>query len=169
MKKTIMLFFFLQASILFSAAEQITEKNWRNHPSIVEVRNIFTEIEDNLKNGKIKKQNEINRENENGNTRNIFFFTDKEENIRKCIVETGSDDSAYVISHYYDNDLTLRFVFVQAGAVNGASAEYRIYFDKDGKRIWNNMQYKSKENYSFPSEWPDAQILFNPMSETAVD
>lgn len=70
------------------------------------------------------------------------------------VCEGRSEDSACTVFQYYDKEGVLRVVFETAGAVNGAAAEYRIYFDAAGKKIWGNRAVTSKQSYTFPESWP---------------
>lgn len=138
-------------SISLSAADTpITEKNWRNHPAIVEVRAVFSGIEDGVKTNRLKKKSV----SEPAGT----AFTDEEGKTRKFVSEGGSEDSAYTVSQYFDKRGILRFVFVTAGAVNGASAEYRLYFDAAGRKMWENRTITSKQGYTFPESWSEDAI-----------
>ena len=141
---------FLSALPVIAAENPITEKNWRNHPAIVEVRGIFSEIETGVK----KKAFSPSAVSEPAGT----AFRDASGRIRKFVTEGGSEDSAYTASQYYDSAATLRFIFVTAGAVNGAQAEYRVYFNAAGKKIWENRTLTTKQGYTFPETWPDDAI-----------
>ena len=140
---------------LCAAESPITEKNWRSHPAIVEIRGIFNEIEDAVKTKHLIEKTV----NEPAGT----SFIDGAAEIRKFVSEGGGEDSAYTVSQYFDKKGTLRFIFVTAGAVNGAAAEYRIYFDAAGKKIWENRTITTKQGYTFPETWP-ADAIPHPRS-----
>ena len=152
MKKNAFLFCaVLLSSIPLDAANSpITDKNWHSHPAIIEVRVVFTEIEDGAKKKVLSK---IPMSEPAGTA-----FIDAAGQTRKFVSEGGSDDSAYTVSQYFDKAGILRFVLVKAGAVNGASAEYRIYFDAAGQKIWENRTITSKQGYTFPESWPEDAI-----------
>lgn len=156
-------------TVLFSAEIAITENNWRNHPSIVEIRQIFSDTEEGIKKKTIQAGTLIERKTARGGTEKFKMYKNEDGHVFKCTREGGSEESSYSMSHYYDSRQQLRFVFVKVSSVNGAAVEYRIYFDASSKRIWHNREYKSKERYPFTEIWPDDLILFNPWSMIPVD
>jgi hypothetical protein len=72
--------------------------------------------------------------------------------------QAGSDDSALKWEHYYDEAGRLRFVFITGGAANGSKLEHRVYFDENGKRIWEEHKYTTGPGYTFPEIWPDEEL-----------
>ena len=131
---------------LYAAPGPVTAKNLQSHPAIVEVRGVFTEIETAIKKGLFTQKCA-------GEPTGTAYL-DAAGKTRKFVSEGGGEDSAYTVSQYYDKSGTLRFVFVTAGAVNGASAEYRVYFDAAGRKIWEDRTITSKQEYTFPETWP---------------
>jgi hypothetical protein len=144
---------------------EINESNWQNHPQIKEIREIFNEVE-----GEIKYKNVIE-------LRKVFEYTepylptlkvlycDKFNTVRKYIEEDGSEDSALKFNYYYDQKPILRFVYITGGAVNGSKIEHRIYFNSGGKRIWEIQKYLKGPGYSFPKVWPENELVFDPWKE----
>lgn len=165
MKYLMPLFVFVCVSFFIplhvSAADApITMKNWSSHPSVVSIRKIFNDVEDGIKKKIFTKSLDSTRE-EGEPARTYTKYSGSDKLIRKLVMETGSEDSSATVSHYYDDKGVLRFVFVQGGAVNGASVEYRIYF-KGSERIWEMRTYTSKIQYTFPESWPDGMIVYDP-------
>jgi hypothetical protein len=78
--------------------------------------------------------------------------------VRYYEKQGGSDDSALKLQHYYDEAGRLRFVLITGGAVNGSELEQRIYFDEQGKRIWEEHKYTKGPGYTFPEIWPAEQL-----------
>jgi antitoxin component YwqK of YwqJK toxin-antitoxin module len=145
------------------AADSINEKNWMTHPQIVKIRGIVQEIDASIDKNRFDvktKQYDLNESPDDDHLRTVYF--DSKQIIRKYIRETGSDDSSVTLTHYYDSGKVLRFLYIKAGAVNGTSVEYRIYFDESGKKIWEIKKQLKGPGYTFPSVWPDDQILFDP-------
>ena len=152
-------------SVFASDNNQINESNWQNHPQIKAVREIFNQVE-----GEIKYKNVIE-------LRKVFeysepylptlkvIYVDKFNTVSKYIEENGSGDSALKFNYYYDQIQILRFVFITGGAVNGSQLEHRIYFDSSGKRIWEIQRYVKGPGYSFPKVWPKNQLVFDPWKE----
>jgi hypothetical protein len=77
--------------------------------------------------------------------------------------ESGSDDSAVQRELYYDENGKLRFAFITAGAFNGTRLEHRIYFSKTGRKIWEIQKLLEGPGYTFPTEWPDAELIQDPV------
>ncbi|HNX58727.1 MAG TPA: hypothetical protein PKK43_06490 [Spirochaetota bacterium] len=169
MKYLIIAMTIFSSTILFAAEKAITAKNWINHPSIVEIRKIFSDTEESIKKGEIKADQPFERESDRGGTEKFVLYADKEGLVYKCMREGGSEDSVYSMMHYYDSEKKLRFVFVKVAATNGAVAEYRIYYDRASKRIWHIRDFKTKVRYPFVEIWPDDLVMFNPWSVVSVD
>lgn len=148
------------ASTTLLAAEKISEKNWRNHPSIVEVRKIYDAIQKESLKQKWKKETKHFESCKPFGAEHKVTF-DKSGKVRVYFVDTGSDDSAYSIWHYYDKKETLRFMYITAGTINGASLEHRIYFDIKGNKIWENRNV-GKPGYTFVNPWPKDWVVFEP-------
>jgi hypothetical protein len=85
--------------------------------------------------------------------------------VRKYSYSAGSDDSHLLFDFYYDSVGLLRFVFIIGGAVNGSHLEHKIYFDSLGKRIGESHQYTKGPGYTFPTVWPDDDLVFNPKKD----
>lgn len=145
------------------AAESITEKNWANHPEIVEVRLLYQKIIDAKTAGSLKKQERKFDTTDMPYEDDVrILYTDKNGKIRIYSYEGGSDDSVVRRELYYDENGRLRFAFITAGAYNGTKLEHRIYFSKAGKKIWEIQKLLEGPGYTFPSEWPDDELVRNP-------
>lgn len=118
---------------------------------IKRIRRIFSQTEKAVASGKYKNLEDSSERIQRKR------YIDKKGQLKKCVIETGSDDSAYSLEFYYQNT-KLRFVFIQAGAVNGSRLEHRIYFDLKGKRIRELHKYTKGPGYTFPNPWPDEEL-----------
>jgi hypothetical protein len=136
----------------------ITKANWTQHPKIKAVRAIVAAVDA----GVTKKTLTVS-------ARKFEYCEPYEDTLRKKAVDGrglvrmyekqgGSDDSSLTWKHFYDESGRLRFVFITGGAVNGAQLEHRIFFDADGKRIWEEHKYVKGPEYTFPEIWPDDQL-----------
>ena len=136
-------------------SDVITSANWQQHPKIKTVRSLVESINAELKKGTFKIS-----------VRKFQYCEPYEDTLRKLAVdskgvarlyqiEAGSDDSALTWQHYYDQSGRLRFVFISGGAVNGSKLEHRIYFDENGKRLWEEHKYLEGPGYTFPEVWPE--------------
>ena len=146
-----------------TAAPKITRSNWKTHPQVVEIRK---EVEAALA---LKMANKLTR-----TERKLwechaydglrFLYRDSARRPRIYEQSGGSDDSMVTYTFHYNLAGDLRFVFIEAGAVNGSRLEHRIYFDTSGKRIWEEHTYTEGPGYTFPSVWPDEELAHDPVA-----
>lgn len=156
---------FLLAGLLalapLAATEPITEKNWLNHPAIVEVRNLFNQIEKGIAEQHWSLDSALYNP---ALIQDTCVWRDPAGVVRKVQTSLGGEDSAVTLDHYYDAAGALRFVFARAGAVNGTKVEYRVYFDARGRRIWDNRRQPAGPGYSFPAVLPEDWLVYRPDS-----
>lgn len=151
------------APLLASAAEPITAANWRSHPAIAQIRAIYRETRQAEAAGRLRKEERaFGYCGPSPDTERAVYLA-PDGAVRSYHVGGGSEDSAAQVAHYYDRDGALRFVFIQAGAVNGTALEYRIYLSKDGARLWEERRLLKGPGYAFPGQWPDAWLIKDPM------
>ncbi len=134
---------------------EVTKENWREHPKVVEVRNIYQAVNGGRKKLVMKKRTFEYCEPYADTVR--IVGTDARGRVRFYQREGGSDDSALTFEHYYDEAGRLRFVLITGGAVNGSKVEHRIYFDAEGKRIWEIRSF-TDPGYTWPEVWPDEEL-----------
>jgi hypothetical protein len=82
------------------------------------------------------------------------IWRDAQGRARKLSIDAGSADSTATVDAYYDQETKLRFVFVKASAANDTVYEYRIYFGRDGHKLWEHRALARGPGYTFPSPWP---------------
>ena len=141
-------------------AQTITAKNWQNHPAILEIRGIYAGVNALIAQKKLKLE---------AKTFEYCPSWDLERKkhtatngiVRRYVKAGGSEDSAVTIDHTYDALGRLRFVFIKAGAVNGAQLEQRWYFDVSGKRLWLDRR-ATGEGYSFVDADFLREMVWNP-------
>lgn len=138
--------------------DEITKANWQQHPKIKAVRAAVQTVKDGLgrKSFKVKTRKFDYCEPYEDTSRTLGI--DSNGRVRYYEKQAGSDDSALKWEHYYDEAGRLRFVLITGGAVNGSELEHRIYFDEEGKRIWEEQKYTKGPGYTFPEIWPDDQL-----------
>lgn len=134
---------------------EVTKDNWREHPKIVEVRNIYQAVNGGRKALRMKKR--TFEYCEPGEDTARILGEDASGRVRFYQTEGGSDDSALKFEHYYDVTGRLRFVLITGGAVNGSKVEHRIYFDGAGKRIWEIRSF-TDPGYTWPEVWPEEEL-----------
>lgn len=140
------------------AQDEVTKENWQQHPKIKTVRAIVQSIKSGLAGKSFKtgtREFEYCEPYEDGRR---SMAVDGRGRVRYYEKQAGSDDSALKWEHYYDEEGRLRFVFITGGAANGSELEHRIYFDEEGKRIWEEQKYTKGPGYTFPAIWPDEQL-----------
>jgi len=153
---------FLASAALYTL-DTITERNWKNHPEIVEVRSLCQAINE-LKNaGKLKKMvrkfNFCMRYEDTIRT----LYTDGEGKPRIYYYNGGSDDSALQRELYYDEKGMLRFAIIIASAVNGTILDHRVYFSQQGIKISEIQKLLTGPGYTFPKVWPEHELIKNPI------
>lgn len=153
---------FLAANVVY-AGEPINEMNWIKHPEIVEVRSLYQAIKESKDTGNLKrKERKFNYCKPYEDT-DRTLYTDQNGKPRIYYYSGGSDDSVVQRELYYDESVKLRFAFIIAGAHNGTKVEHRVFFSKVGKKIWETQKRLEGPGYTFPTEWPDAELIQNPV------
>jgi hypothetical protein len=142
--------------------ESITSKNWRIHPKIVEIRNIYQSVKEAINRRELQKQvREFDYCEPYADAVRILYV-DHRGVARNYYFSGGSDDSAMGRDLYYDANGKLRFAFIQAAASNGTREEHRIYFSPDGKRLWEIQIRLKGPGYTFPTEWSEDDLVREP-------
>jgi hypothetical protein len=137
----------------------ITDGNWRTHPKVVAIRGEVEALEAQLQGAKPHEKHFPDCLDRDGDM-DRYAFKDAQGATRKLHIEGGGSDSAWKMDAYYSDKGALRFVFIKAGAVNGAQLEKRIYFENK-KRIFETHQYVTDVGYTFPNPWPDSELPFS--------
>jgi hypothetical protein len=147
------------------AAEAINARNWTSHPEIVEVRLLYQKILQDKAAGRLhKKERSFDTADcEPYEDEVRILYLDKNKIARIYYFEGGSDDSAVKTELFYDESGKLRFAFIVAGAYNGTRLEHRVYFSRAGKKIWEIQKLLEGPGYTFPEEWPEAELIADPL------
>jgi len=145
------------------AAGTINEKNWVNHPEVVEVRSLYQTIKEAKDTGKLKKKERKFDYCEPYQDTDRILYMDGKGKPRIYYYSGGSDDSAVHRELYYDENGKLRFAFIIAGAYNRTKLEHRVYFSKKGLKVWEIQKLLEGPGYTFPHEWPDDELIQNPV------
>lgn len=157
--------FLLSGMQCAGAVEPVTEKNWLKHPDIAEVRSIYQKIMEAKAAGKLtKKERSFDTstcEPYEDDRRILYLEQGKKPRIYHF--EGGSEDSVVTREMFYDGSGVLRFAFIVAGAYNGTRLEHRVYFSRAGKKIWESQKLLEGPGYTFPDEWPDAELIRDPL------
>ena len=145
-----------------AAEPAITPSNWLQHPQIKEVRALYQSVEHMKETGRLMRRDRKWQPCPQGDARRSLYI-DPDERPRLYYYEGGSDDSAVQRALYYDERGTLRFAFIQAGAINGTAIEHRVYFSNTGTRLWEIQKRLKGPGYTFPNEWPDTDLTRAPL------
>lgn len=118
-----------------TAGAEINVKNWLTHPKIVAVRKDVNEIDKaaRTKKFKVARKDDLCEGTGEASREKV---TDQKGNIRRLTLEAGSDDSFQTDTVYYNDNGSLRFVFLRGSDVFGRARETRVYFDQDGGRLF---------------------------------
>lgn len=141
----------------------ITANNWISHPKIVEVRSLYQTIEREKSSGGLDRKDRRFEYCEPYEDLVRTIYTDRGGRTRIYYYEGGSDDSTVKRELYYDESGTLRFALITAAAHNGTLVEHRAYFSETGQKIWEIQKRLEGPGYPFPTEWPDAELIKNPI------
>jgi hypothetical protein len=121
----------------------ITEANWEHHPRIVEVRNIYNEIQSRIKSKQLKYQKKdytVLPRSCRGTYPIDYWSVVVDSNGHVLIDVTAqriSHDDLLTTENYFDNKGHLRFVYITNKSIGMATIENRVYLDEQGKVIWD--------------------------------
>ncbi len=132
--------FFLAAGV--SAAEQINDKNWAQHPAVKTIRGLYIDINAAQKNGTLKKEAKRCELYDGSVVMEGGLYRDSNSVIRKYVVDGGSGDSRARAEYYYNEKGIPRFTYRFRGAFNGTQVEERIYFGENGQHLYTNRKEK---------------------------
>ncbi len=123
----------------------VTLENWKNHPSVKEVRAIQTAISNGIKNKKYvlkARKFRVEAPQCRGGYPIISetLYLDAQHRVVLYHVEQmGSDEESFSMDRYYDTNGVLRFFFLDRVLSN-----VRVYLDRDGKPFWSMEQNGSE-------------------------
>ena len=87
----------------------------------------------------------------------IAEWRDARGTLRRSVLRSGGDDSAFTAETYFDAEGHPRFAYVSGGAVTGARLTQRIAFGAEGRRLCESRRVTAP-GYTFPHPWPDALL-----------
>jgi hypothetical protein len=139
-----------------SGAAPISSGNWSTHSAIRESHRVATEVAELEKASKLEQAERTGHESCENYEGDLLrtIWRDAQGRARKLSIDAGSADSTATVDAYYDQETKLRFVFVKASAANDTVYEYRIYFGRDGHKLWEHRALARGPGYTFPSPWP---------------
>jgi len=140
-----------------SSNTPISEGNWKTHPSIVEIRNIYQEVQTGIKEGNFKVSKRTFEDC--GVAIDTFrqIAKNAQGEVRMFSRKNHSESSECVYEYYYDETAQLRFVLLQCTGEQAATV--RTYWSPNGKLLW--------EDKSDPLA-PEARRVLDPASAFAA-
>lgn len=122
----------------FSSQEtKITAANWQQNPKIIEIRELVTSTDAELKKRAYKiseRRLQYCRDGELFTVRRIA--RDAKGAVPWYEHYSEGQDESWDFHYYYDGAGRLRFVLADARSANGTREQLRVYFDEAGKRLW---------------------------------
>ena len=125
--------------------QQLTEKNWQQHPKIVAIRSIVAAVDAGLKKRTFKVSRREFDSCWNGDSRRRIAH-DAKGVVRYYETYGVGEESDRTFKQYYDTSGHLRFVYIIDRWSGIMTA--RIYFDENGKRLW--LSYKRVKGERHP-------------------
>ena len=143
------------------AGEITSDKNWQNHSELKKIRAIYDQVNGAEKIKKLEKQAKKCSSQSGTRELNQELYMDRNNLIRKYVVDGGSEDSRGRVEYYYDEGGRLRFTYRLHATVNGTHSEDRLYFDEKGRHLYTDHQEKGPDIGSTGF----ADVVTNPRSE----
>ena len=138
--------------------DKLTSANWREHPKIEAVREIVRTVNE----GWEKREFKTTSRNLEGCGDTFTQFrrltVDSKGIVRRYEMQFTAEDSGGTEQYYFDDAGQLRFVLIEGSAGNGSRLRHRIYFDENGKRLWEEHSVKGGPGHYWPQKWPDDQL-----------
>ena len=85
------------------------------------------------------------------------LLTEADGTVRRYEVRYTAEDEGGNQESYYDESGRLRFVIIDASAGNGSKLRHRIYFDENGKRLWED-HHVTGLGHHWPKTWPNSDL-----------
>ncbi len=131
----------------------ITEQNWERHPGILEIRELYNDIQSGLQN-KTLRYREKNYSRLPRSCRGTYpleyvaVATDSARRVRAYIVaQRISHDDLLTTRKYYDQSGHLRFVYRTNESRGFATIENRVYLTGQGAIMWDVKSEGSKREF----------------------
>ena len=140
----------------------ITKDNWLSHPSITEIRSIYQQVNALVSSKQLKKDSNKCELHDGNVVMTAELYRNKQDVVRKLVIDGGSGDSSVRAEYYYDKQGTPRFTFRKQGAVNGTWKEFRIYYGVDGQHLFSqNLQGgPGYTDSGFADAEPDPELAY---------
>jgi hypothetical protein len=147
-----------------AAESTITEENWINHPNILEIRNIYNDIE--------KQINEENYDRLMFRSSGVEYdiWWDKSFIVRKIQRVISSGGSGNINGAYYDSEGALRFFLNKFRSDGDEEVRGRYYFSKSGEVVYPvSMKSRDEALEIFKEYWNPGIFLSNEVTSLQME
>jgi hypothetical protein len=127
----------------------ITNINWYHHPSITEIRQLYLQIEHDIETKKIISFQRLSEYNGPTNVSKRIIYEDSNYHVTKYVEEGNFKNLSTRTEYFYDKTEVLRFALRTVSNKNSDRLEERIYFGKEGKKIWEIIQRFGKKSFIY--------------------
>lgn len=133
-----------------SQTTEINKSNWNEHPKILEINSIQSEISGLLESGKLIKTTKEYDDQESGGSWTEEIYSSESGVVRFLNDLAGTGDYQITTGNYYDRSGNLIFVNLVYKNAENAVHTYRMYFSSEtGDLLWevhSITDYLTKEN-----------------------
>ena len=143
----------------------ITKTNSERQPKVQEIRKMVNSVNLGMTKGILKTSQKRFEDCEGGYEVYRRITVDANGVVRRYETQGGSEDHLLTFQHYYDESGRISFVFIIGGAVNGTRIQHRIYFDENGKRIWEAHKNVTGPGYPGFSDYPNDELSISRPAE----
>lgn len=126
----------------------LSKKEWYNHPDIVEIRQIYRQIE--ATRDFVEQQRE--QECLTGVLLQSYqaFRQPSNRQIRKLVLISGTEESMLTRRYYYDAQQRLRFIHATAsGMYYKGKSEERLYYNGAGQLLYRDRQGQDRDIFDY--------------------
>ena len=128
-------------------SQEINDKNWQKHPTIIAIRRIVNSANAEVRSGAFKTEHRICEE---GWFSRLRIARDSKGTIRWYQHYQEGEDSSWDDNFYYDDAGRLRFVLMTSYAANGTREQHRAYFDESGRLLYHGRRLLKGAGYFGP-------------------
>lgn len=135
---------------------RITRAKWRQHPKIKAAQAIVSSVNAAWKRGAFKTSQRSFEKCGDAFTEFRRMTVDSKGVVRRYEFAYTAEDDSRTDEYYYDESGRLRFVRISGwNASAGSNADRKIYFDENGKRLWEDQK---GIGHFWPWPWPDKDL-----------
>jgi len=145
--------FAMMISVIIGQQQPPSADNWKNHPEIIKIRQLYNQIETVSKTTEYKVMSKSVKCYNGAVVIDAALYIDSTTTVRKYAIKGGSGDSVGDRVYYYDSSSILRFIFTSRNAINDTQLEFRMYFDELGRELYSEKRLLKGPGW--PVDFPD--------------